>query len=304
MNIHIVLSRDVQSYLGLKANELKDVSKIPGNVHWYGVWRMDLWPNDLAALPERTDHRPLILVNRATRYVLLEMDSVVGLECFKGNVEGYLQWPLHVGSFPTESYGSMKVHFYRGAERSLAASMKDMRERAECRGGERGNWQIHDHERVLAETQDWLNEVPLQVNGSRSAKEVIREMILEDPPKFFPSKYDQGSRSESGKVIPFPGGSGEEKEGGLLGNVGEKPVWTDRQGQFLAFIHAYTLVNGQAPAEVDMKRFFEISAPSVHAMVKSLDESGFITRVRGQGRSISLVVSSELLPVLRSSEEQ
>jgi hypothetical protein len=124
MNIHIILSHDTQSYLGLKANELKEVSKMPGNVDWYGVWRMDLWPNDLAALPERTDYRPLILVN------------------------------------------------------------------------------------------------------------------------------------------------------------------------------------GQAPAEVDMKRFFKISAPSVHAMVKRLDEFGFITRVRGQGRSISVVVSPEVLPVLRSSEEQ
>ena len=90
----------------------------------------------------------------------------------------------------------------------------------------------------------------------------------------------------------------------LSGDVGEEPVWTDRQGQFLAFIHAYTLVNGQAPAEVDMERFFEISAPSVHAMVKRLDDFGFITRVRGQGRSISVVVSPEVLPVLRSSEEQ
>lgn len=208
MNIHIICSRDAQSYLGLKANELKEVSEIPGDVHWYGVWRMDLWPNDLAALPERTDCGPLILVNRATRYALLKMDSTVGWESFKGNVEGYLQWPLHVGSFPTESYGSMQIHFYRGAERSLAASMKDMRERAECRGvRERENWQIHDCERVLAETQDWLNEVPLQVNGSRSAKEVIREMILEDPPKFFPSKYGQSSRNELGKVLPFPGGS-------------------------------------------------------------------------------------------------
>ncbi len=114
MNIHIILSSDARFYLGLKSGELKQVSEIPKNTHWYGVWRMDLWPNDLAALPEQTDSSPLILVNKATRFALLKMDQPVGFEDFKGNLAGYLQWPLHLGSFPTESYGSMKIRFYRG----------------------------------------------------------------------------------------------------------------------------------------------------------------------------------------------
>jgi hypothetical protein len=32
--------------------------------------------------------------------------------------------------------------------------------------------------------------------------------------------------------------------------------WTPRQGQYLAFIYAYTTIHGQAPAERDMQRFF------------------------------------------------
>ncbi|MCX7047332.1 MAG: SOS response transcriptional repressor, partial [Candidatus Sumerlaeota bacterium] len=36
------------------------------------------------------------------------------------------------------------------------------------------------------------------------------------------------------------------------------PVPTARQGQFLAYIHQYSIVNGCAPAEADMQRFFQI----------------------------------------------
>jgi hypothetical protein len=35
--------------------------------------------------------------------------------------------------------------------------------------------------------------------------------------------------------------------------------WTDRQGQYLAFIYAYTTIHRQAPAERDMERFFRTS---------------------------------------------
>jgi hypothetical protein len=31
------------------------------------------------------------------------------------------------------------------------------------------------------------------------------------------------------------------------------------QGQYLAFIHAYTLLNGRPPAEADMMRFFRVT---------------------------------------------
>ncbi len=36
------------------------------------------------------------------------------------------------------------------------------------------------------------------------------------------------------------------------------PDFTPRQGQYLAFIHAYTLVNGRPPAQADIQRFFQI----------------------------------------------
>jgi DNA-binding MarR family transcriptional regulator len=74
---------------------------------------------------------------------------------------------------------------------------------------------------------------------------------------------------------------------------------TKRQGQFLAYIHQYSIVNGCAPAEADMQRFFQITPPSVHSMVLTLERRGLIRRVPGQARSITLIVPPESLPALK-----
>ena len=55
-------------------------------------------------------------------------------------------------------------------------------------------------------------------------------------------------------------------------------IFTPRQGQYLAFIHAYTLVNGRPPAEADMQRFFRVTPPSVYQMVLTLERDGLISR--------------------------
>ena len=76
------------------------------------------------------------------------------------------------------------------------------------------------------------------------------------------------------------------------------PVFTPRQGQYLAFIHTYTLVNGCPPAQADIQRFFQVTPPSVHQMVLTLEANGLIERIPGQGRSIRLLISREELPDL------
>ncbi len=48
-----------------------------------------------------------------------------------------------------------------------------------------------------------------------------------------------------------------------------------------------------------MQRFFQITPPSVHSMVLTLERRGFIQRVPGQARSITLVVPPESLPHLQ-----
>jgi DNA-binding MarR family transcriptional regulator len=78
--------------------------------------------------------------------------------------------------------------------------------------------------------------------------------------------------------------------------------WSAKQGQYLAFIYAYTTIHGQAPAERDMERFFRSTPPSVHNMVKTLEHEGYIQRQSGVARSIKLLVAPETLPVLRCPE--
>jgi DNA-binding MarR family transcriptional regulator len=77
------------------------------------------------------------------------------------------------------------------------------------------------------------------------------------------------------------------------------PRFTDTQGQYLAFIHAYALVNGRPPAEADMQRFFAVTPPSVHSMVKELERRGLITRIPRQPRSIAISLPDDELPRLR-----
>jgi Mn-dependent DtxR family transcriptional regulator len=70
------------------------------------------------------------------------------------------------------------------------------------------------------------------------------------------------------------------------------------QGQYLAFIRAYTIVNRRSPAEADMQRFFGVTPPSVHQMVLTLERRGFIERTPGAARSIRLLVPYDQLPAL------
>ncbi len=77
-----------------------------------------------------------------------------------------------------------------------------------------------------------------------------------------------------------------------------KPEYTPRQGQFLAFIHYYSKLNGCPPAENDMVRYFRITPPSAHQMVVTLEQRGLIERVPGRARSIRLLLDREDLPDL------
>ena len=77
--------------------------------------------------------------------------------------------------------------------------------------------------------------------------------------------------------------------------------YTQRQGQFLAFIHYYTMLNRRPPAEADMQAYFRVSAPSIHQMVLTLDQKGWISRVPGQARSIRLLLAPDAFPDLEGN---
>lgn len=74
--------------------------------------------------------------------------------------------------------------------------------------------------------------------------------------------------------------------------------YTDKQGQYLAFIYYYTKVKGQPPSEADMQRYFGVTPPSVHQMVLMLAANEFIERIPGHGQSIRVLIPREQLPDL------
>ena len=84
-----------------------------------------------------------------------------------------------------------------------------------------------------------------------------------------------------------------------VSNPEPAPRFTPTQGQYLAFIYAYTRVLGRPPAEKDLQRYFAVTPPSVHQMVLTLERQGLIRRQPRVARSIELLVPPHLLPVLR-----
>jgi DNA-binding MarR family transcriptional regulator len=84
----------------------------------------------------------------------------------------------------------------------------------------------------------------------------------------------------------------------LGGQTPEAPGFTEKQGQYLAFIWAYSQINGLSPAERDLQRYFRVTPPSVHQMVLTLERAGLIRRQPGVARSIELLVDPKRIPQL------
>ena len=75
--------------------------------------------------------------------------------------------------------------------------------------------------------------------------------------------------------------------------------FTEKQGQYLAYIYAYTRLHRRPPAEADMQQYFRVSPPSVHQRVLTLERAGFIRRKPRIARSIEMLIDPEHLPDLR-----
>src|SRR3954468_24263843 len=76
-----------------------------------------------------------------------------------------------------------------------------------------------------------------------------------------------------------------------------RPAFTARQGQYLAFIYAYTLVIGRPPAESDMQRLFQAADRRCTRWWLGWKAS-LISRQPGVPRSIQLLVHRPALPEL------
>lgn len=79
---------------------------------------------------------------------------------------------------------------------------------------------------------------------------------------------------------------------------GPSATFTDKQGQYLAFIFWFTRTNRCPPAQTDIQRFFGVSAPTVHQMITTLEKSGFLSRTPGQARAIQVTLDQSQLPPL------
>jgi repressor LexA len=77
-----------------------------------------------------------------------------------------------------------------------------------------------------------------------------------------------------------------------------KKTYTEKQGQYLAFVYYYSKIHGRSPSESDMQQYFRVSPPAVHQMVLTLEQRGLIARTPGQARSIRLLLSRDELPDL------
>ena len=74
-------------------------------------------------------------------------------------------------------------------------------------------------------------------------------------------------------------------------------TFTPKQGQYLAFIYAYTRLHRRPPAEADIQLYFRVSPPSAHQMILTLERAGLIRRQPRVARSIEML---EIRKVSRS----
>ena len=66
--------------------------------------------------------------------------------------------------------------------------------------------------------------------------------------------------------------------------------FTPRQGEYLAFLHLYTLLNRRPPAEADFQAYFSVSPAAVHSMLTTLENRELIQRTPGQAQRYPNVV--------------
>lgn len=81
--------------------------------------------------------------------------------------------------------------------------------------------------------------------------------------------------------------------------VSSPQSFTDMQGQYLACIYYYGLVNRRPPAEADIQAFFGVTPPTAHQMIIQLERRGLIRRTPRQARSIAICVPANEIPQLQ-----
>ncbi len=76
-------------------------------------------------------------------------------------------------------------------------------------------------------------------------------------------------------------------------------LYTEKEGQYLAFIFYYKKINGISPAQIDLQRYFGVSPPTVHNTILQLEKKNLIHRVPNTARSITIKLAESDLPKLK-----
>jgi DNA-binding MarR family transcriptional regulator len=79
----------------------------------------------------------------------------------------------------------------------------------------------------------------------------------------------------------------------------EQEIYTEKQGQYLAFIYYYTKINRVPPAHTDFESYFCTAPSTVHQMILQLEKKNLIKRTPNTPRSIVIAISEEHLPKLK-----
>jgi len=79
----------------------------------------------------------------------------------------------------------------------------------------------------------------------------------------------------------------------------EKTTFTEKQGQYLAFIHKFIKSKGHSPSVSDFGQHFCVGSTSVYRILSKLEEKGLIKRNSQKSLSIDLLVSEDKLPDLK-----
>lgn len=102
----------------------------------------------------------------------------------------------------------------------------------------------------------------------------------------------------SDSMISFPKKRSPQFGNSARGNMTKPPLYTPKQGQYLAFIYYYTKINGIPPAEREIQRYFRVTPPTVHQMILKLERLGLLYRVPNTPRSLRILLPKEELPEL------
>ena len=62
------------------------------------------------------------------------------------------------------------------------------------------------------------------------------------------------------------------------------------QGQYLAVVYAFSQLNRRLRTERDFQKYFQVTAPSVHKMILTLERLGLIRHTPGAARRIGLLL--------------